>query len=407
MSLLNVHDEEFASLSPHFTEAGLQYLREEIGWENILPGYAHYPASFKRVVPFLFANLVFHYTFLRNGLAATHPLWNAHIFRSQYDVFMSTRQFVVSGVSYNKDTKMTATGIPGHLSITASLNRVTKELADLRLELEQRSVTRHAEVVDLFRQQPTVLRQCMLDNFTVNGAVPVTQDSINTAVDRLATTLSNQMEQLRSDLSTSQPTGGHGVASAAGRDPSTPFETQQFPRGAVKHYWGGKFRYVCRSDCSGGCHNEQYLPYNFVFPHCSCQELWQLWHFGHDMLNIGPYRLMSSDAVYRSDVVYSTENVTTQRIQSQMLSKAANVMKAVEAIALDQHNRQQQGRQTYTPFVINKTNSLLIFLRAYDELVGKLYVKSPGRPEDVAFVTILNKIGKHNKNPTVEVNNAN
>ena len=43
--------DEFDVLPPHFSIDILTKL-QEYGWDNILPGYAHYNDSFKRVCPF-------------------------------------------------------------------------------------------------------------------------------------------------------------------------------------------------------------------------------------------------------------------------------------------------------------------------------------------------------------------
>lgn len=51
---------------PHFTLEDMAVL-DELGWSNILEGFDDYPAGFRRVVPYLFASLVFHEDFLRKS----------------------------------------------------------------------------------------------------------------------------------------------------------------------------------------------------------------------------------------------------------------------------------------------------------------------------------------------------
>ena len=48
--------DEFDVLPPHFSIDTLAEL-QEYGWDNVLPGYAHYNESFKRVCSFPFGFL--------------------------------------------------------------------------------------------------------------------------------------------------------------------------------------------------------------------------------------------------------------------------------------------------------------------------------------------------------------
>ena len=73
--------DEFDVLPPHFSIDTLAE-SQEYGWDNVLPRYAHYNESFKRVCPFLLASLVYHSftSALHNLLPRSHPLFRQRIF---------------------------------------------------------------------------------------------------------------------------------------------------------------------------------------------------------------------------------------------------------------------------------------------------------------------------------------
>ena len=71
---LCITESEFANLPPHFDPAAAILELEE--WEKILPGYStFYPESFKQVVPYLLASLVYHKNFLEMYLPKNHPIF--------------------------------------------------------------------------------------------------------------------------------------------------------------------------------------------------------------------------------------------------------------------------------------------------------------------------------------------
>lgn len=129
IALLPLHSSDFAILGPHLKLDGIRYLAE-VGWDSLVPGYSRYPGCFKNVIPYLIANLCHHYDWLNDNLPRNHPLWLHPLLSTHFRHFQALKQWVTLGCNFNKETNMTATGIPGHVAMNTALN-------DLKLKLQE------------------------------------------------------------------------------------------------------------------------------------------------------------------------------------------------------------------------------------------------------------------------------
>lgn len=82
LSGITLLNENFAILPPHFHPDALTIIETQIGWNNILDGYNNYPASFKRIIPYMLATLVYHYYNgnLHKLLPNAHPIFKQKLF---------------------------------------------------------------------------------------------------------------------------------------------------------------------------------------------------------------------------------------------------------------------------------------------------------------------------------------
>ncbi|ETV91792.1 hypothetical protein H310_13637 [Aphanomyces invadans] len=79
-----------------------------------MPGFTtFYPATFRSVIPFLLASLVYHCKWLKATLAVDHPLFLSHVWTSGTIPSLTTH--VLSGVLKNKISGLVASGIPPHI----------------------------------------------------------------------------------------------------------------------------------------------------------------------------------------------------------------------------------------------------------------------------------------------------
>jgi hypothetical protein len=115
------------------------------------------------VIPFLLASLVYHKSYLQDLQTRNprHPLFLQRIWTS--GVLDKLAPFVEAGCNRNPKSKMCATGVPPHLVIANSIMGIQKELDEMRID-----------VIEKMEKLPEALKQCMLQNFQVDGIVPIT-----------------------------------------------------------------------------------------------------------------------------------------------------------------------------------------------------------------------------------------
>ena len=181
----------FANLPPHFLRTEEECLSAE-QWEDILPGYStFYPSTFREVIPYLLASLVYHQTYLANLQESNprHPLFLQRVWVS--GTLLRLKDKVGAGCNRHPVSKMTATGIPPHLVIA---NRLVDLQSDLLSMKEQ--------IIHKLEQLPETLKHCMLENFQIDGTVPITrhemQDMMKASIDDLKCTIETSMRSMSS-----------------------------------------------------------------------------------------------------------------------------------------------------------------------------------------------------------------
>ena len=186
---LPLTDVSFANLPPHFLLSEEECL-SSAQWEDILPGYStFYPSTFRVVIPYLLASLIHHQPYLA-GLQASnprHPLFLQRVWTS--GVLLRLKSMVGAGCNRNPVSKMTATGIPPHLVIA---NRIV----DLQKDMESMK----DQIISKLEQLPAALKQSMLENFQIDGTVPITRhemhEMMKTSIDDLKNTIETSLRTL-------------------------------------------------------------------------------------------------------------------------------------------------------------------------------------------------------------------
>ena len=119
---LPVNDTAFCALPPHFTLSDLEVIKESVGWESVVENYDKYPASFKHVIHYLVASIVFHDSYLQQTLPESHMLFNSKLYTHEVCIGGVRRSLVnhfrgkiLGGVGKCAATGMVASGIPPHL----------------------------------------------------------------------------------------------------------------------------------------------------------------------------------------------------------------------------------------------------------------------------------------------------
>lgn len=367
---LPINGKEFGTLPPHFIAADVAALNE-IGWQHILEGYAHYPASFQRVVPFLLASLLYHEEYLREQLSTSHPLWNQKVFTAlipgtSHTVADAFRGKVATGLGTCKSTNMRATGVPPHLDIVLEVDGLRQAVVDLS-EAGRRD---REEIIKAVQNIPALVKTCILANFSVDGVVPVTTSELHRAI--------QDSSQLIIDTISTRLVATAAVATlpSTSSDDSVALEARAFTT----------FRW---KDGSLG----RYVPEHFRFPSQDAKTMWDLWHYGNAAQGILPYRRLSNG--HESDLQTADER--------SLLSKTVLVMKKIRDIA-ESRNLLQAGQDVAS---LSRETSDSIFYTSYAQLMSDLYGARRGSDRgggnntaemaNVICATLANKIYKKRK----------
>ena len=111
------------------------------------------------------------------------------------------KDLVGAGCNCNPVSKLTATGVPPHLIVANSVAGLPEELR------EEMGVMKDTVVTKLV-QLPEALKHTMLDNFQVEGTVPITrqemQDMMRSTIGDLKTSIETSLQAitLRSQVAT-------------------------------------------------------------------------------------------------------------------------------------------------------------------------------------------------------------
>jgi hypothetical protein len=109
---LTLDAEEFGCLPPHFNlHDGPPLSNEE--WEVILPGFMEYPESFRVALPLLLASILYHWDFIKENFADSHPIHSSRLFTLPAERITQMRSRVYAGKFKNPTTGMVARGVYG------------------------------------------------------------------------------------------------------------------------------------------------------------------------------------------------------------------------------------------------------------------------------------------------------
>jgi hypothetical protein len=165
-------DIRFGLLPPRFATESISDM-EANDFANIIPGYSNYPATFRTIIPYLLASLVHHSQWLRENLRQDHPIFNSRVFTS--GIAATLKSHVLLGSGHCSVTGITATGVPSQLLSAERLERVEQSLEVVQTGVRKCREDIMGAIDEVTVKLPRVLTDTMLQNFTVNGAVPMTR----------------------------------------------------------------------------------------------------------------------------------------------------------------------------------------------------------------------------------------
>jgi len=134
--------QKFAALPARFKRSDVAKMFEEECMPTVLEMYEELPATFKPVVPFLLARLVYSWEWVERNLPESHPIFSSRLVTS--GVINRLRQFsVLTGYGECKDYNM---AVRVHPSIIEQIK--AEEGRQFQKECEEKSVKRHEEIME-------------------------------------------------------------------------------------------------------------------------------------------------------------------------------------------------------------------------------------------------------------------
>jgi hypothetical protein len=358
---------DFIALPPHFSQDSDKTFSKEF-WTAILPEYSKFPTAFREVCIYLLASIVFHYTWLKENFPKTHPLFNT-------DLFSSNK--ILSLIPYVTTTsnRIRPTGIPPHLTIANEISEIRNSVVKCK-----------TEILKQFNELPELLTDKILSNVQVNGAVPVTMDSLKTVLDKVMTDMKQTIYSVSNSNSNVNSVSSNynstlDISNSVAVQPVMSFQSWMWKgseeKQAILHM----------------------VPEKWTLPIGNIKYIWNLWWFGHIADKIQPLRFLKSN-----DLMNSAQ--TTQH------SKFKKVMAAIEAIARER--RYIQDNERFDKLTKEKCNE--IFDKSYEDLLNQILdsKEREGRITQLSIATIYDKLRKRkrkreeeNKQNDVEMINTN
>ena len=140
--------------------------------------------SFREVIPYLLASLVYHRPYLREMQAShpRHPLFLQYVWTS--GILERVKDSVGAGCNRNPISKLFATGVPPHLVLA-------NKIVDMQCGIE---VMRY-DIIARLESLPEQLKMSLLENFRVEGVVPITQTQIAQMMEDLKVSILTAIRQ--------------------------------------------------------------------------------------------------------------------------------------------------------------------------------------------------------------------
>jgi hypothetical protein len=209
---------------------------------------------------------------------------------------------------------------------------------------------------------PREVSECILSNFDINGALPLTRQDVKALMESLEARI----------LLALKDTSTHPY-----QQPSMPSQQNAIAcePGNMSWTWGGRIHMV---------------PEGFRFPHQNIhvKALWDLWWFGNKAQRIAPYRLLKSfDFVASADKNY--------------FSKAKNVVQALidRATQLGLTNHQSLAALDIAEMDEIFKKSFLSLVSSVGTNISAPDGESSSRIGDISYLTLYDRIKKPNRQP--------
>ena len=268
---LPILDAMFATLPPHFPKSK-RTGAVDVAIDTCFPAA---PKTMKPILEFCLASLVYHEPFLRSTLKPSHKLFSTALFTTPA-ILESLGPLVFCGLP-KPNEGLTASGIPPFTSQLGYMDRLQKEVSDMRTKLEvmlPAIIQNNDELVARFTSSVVGVleeRAIAANTVTRHGLQELLAKSLADAG------VPELVQRTRQVLLT----GGQQSPQVAPPPVHAPRPSMQM------HMWGGKLHRV---------------PENFTLPAGSVLVAWQHWVCGNASEGYPPFHLLTGDDMPTKDI---------------------------------------------------------------------------------------------------------
>lgn len=345
VSLLNIYDcNEFSTLPPHFHLDEIQISNDN--WKTFLHGYDKFGEEFRAALYLIVASLAYHVNWIESNVSTRHPIFSSRIWTS--GILIELRQKVHVCTLRCPICKMAATGIPITWAQLPFMREIQNNINDFQIRTNNQLCSIMLET----QNAPGKVATTILNQFSVNGAIPITADQVNSMlqmnsnqiVSRIREELVSMVEP-NTDLNNNRQGNDNNNNESLYIGPEVADQTlDEVIQSWYKSWnWGGRMHVPINKD--------------FKMPRGNNLMMWNLWLFGDKSRGIRPFRLIKS-------MFFNIRNERT------MFSKGGKVAKTLIDIAI-KHNI-MPGATVKDIHSINPTDSGTIFQRCFEKLLELL-----------------------------------
>ena len=358
LAMLNLHDEEFGSLPPHFDEEGLIILKN-IGYDRLLKGYAKHKPGYKRCIPYWIALVLFHLPTLKTWWQSDHPVWGALFFQTLYEekVIDKLRSHIHTGYFQNNMTGLTSTGVPNLVKILYEQQKTNHLLENMPTLIIDTLYDRLSIKIDESRQKQDSKWSSRLvgnDNMTaadVQSMIGNQLGDLTKLVESLATGINQRNDNVQA------------------------IQIQD------EHLQTIHLRCVHSRTQNSEDDKLYFTPDNFCMPKCDVAKFFRFWHFGKCLPEaMGPFKIMHQDYLHE-----------LSKSNRELLCKGASVMRRLESIHFEDDNNHAVA--------ITPQNGEEVRESTLSILIGQLYpAHLPRNWQQLTYTTICKRISNMNPN---------
>jgi hypothetical protein len=384
VSLLDLTDSErFSILPPHFHESEVHLSASSnstIDWNALICGYDRCTTGLKSAFKLMLASLAYHVDWIAQNVSENHPVLTSRVWTSGILPQLKAKVHLCSRIC--SGCGMMASGTPIQWSQAKILNRIENNLQvfEQRTDYQLKSIMIEAQAT------PQNVATKILNNFSVNGAIPVTIDQVGSLLQSSNSQLVRQLEERV--LSMVEPLNNVALSDSSNNNngdiPPEVFqdESDVIAIWYLSWHWGGKLHHP--------------IPMDYDMPRGNNLMLWNLWLFGIRSEGIRPFRRIHSFS-------FNKER------SKNLFVKASQVMKELINIAVEDIFTGGTPKDVYQ---ISESESGRIFSKCYESLLSRLetgyrevhrdatvgvtfFISERRKVETIKYITTYNDIRKY------------